>query len=69
MVKQTLIFYLIPLIAFGLLGIVAVRDRRRWELSPPESWDRQVPNAAEIESPPDASVACGPATTSCSAYL
>jgi hypothetical protein len=53
MVKQTLILYLIPLLAFGLLGIVAVRDRRRRELSSPESWDWHVPNAAEIESPPE----------------
>ena len=52
-VKQTLLFYLIPLIAFGLLGIVALRDRRRWELSPPESWDRPEPNGEEIEPPPD----------------
>ena len=26
-VKQTLLFYLIPLLAFGLLGIIATRDR------------------------------------------
>jgi len=52
-VKQTLLFYLIPLIAFGLLGIVALRDRRKSEPIPPESWDRPDPNGDAIEPPPD----------------